>query len=229
MSRIRAATVLEELRSMESARNRQGMARYGINTERALGVSIATLRPMARRIGKDHRLAEELWASGIHEARILASMLADPLALSPRDMDRWVREIDSWDLCDQVCANLFERTPHARRKALLWSRRKQEFVKRAGFSLMARIAVSQKGLPDTAFTPMVLAIRREAGDERNYVKKAVNWALRQIGKRNPALRSKALAEAARLRRHSSAGARWVGRDAERELLRRRRPDVRSHG
>jgi 3-methyladenine DNA glycosylase AlkD len=218
MTRSRAETVLNELRSMESARNRRGMARYGINTARALGVSIAQLRPIARRLGEDHRLAEELWGSGIHEARILASMLADPLAVSPRDMDRWVRELDSWDLCDQVCANLFERTPHAHRKALLWSRRKQEFVKRAGFSLMARIAVSQKGMPDSAFAPMLLAIRREAEDERNYVKKAVNWALRQIGKRNPALREKALAEAARLRRRSSAAARWIGADAERELL-----------
>ncbi len=216
--RSRADRVLDELRSMASQRNREGMARYGINTARALGVSVARMRDMARRLGKDHRLAESLWASGIHEARILASMLADPLAASARDMDRWARELDSWDLCDQVCANLFERTPHARRKALLWSRRRQEFVKRAGFSLMARIAVSQKELPDSAFTPMLQAIRREATDERNYVKKAVNWALRQIGKRNPALLSKALDEAARLRRSSSASARWIGADAERELL-----------
>ncbi len=203
---------------MQNARNREGMARYGINTARALGVSIARLRPIARRLGKDHRLAEDLWASGIHEARILASMLADPVAMSARAMDRWARELDSWDLCDQVCANLFERTPHAQRKALLWSGRKQEFVKRAGFSLMARIAVSQKGLPDSTFGPMLLAIRREADDERNFVKKAVNWALRQIGKRNPALRTKAIAEAARLRRSGSGAARWIGADAERELL-----------
>jgi 3-methyladenine DNA glycosylase AlkD len=133
-------------------------------------------------------------------------------------MDRWVREVDSWDLCDQVCANLFERTPHARRKALLWSSRKQEFVRRAGFSLMARIAVSQKDLPDSAFSPMLAAIRRGAGDERNYVMKAVSWALRQIGKRNPALRTKALAVAGLLRRGGSRSARWIGADAERELL-----------
>jgi len=207
---------------MENARNRAGMARYGINTARALGVSIAALRLMARRLGKDHRLAEALWASEIHEARILASMVADPLAMSAREMDRWARELDSWDLCDQVCANLFERTPHARRKALLWSGRKQEFVRRAGFSLMARIAVSQKELPDSAFGPMLLAIRQRADDERNFVKKAVNWALRQIGKRNPALRAKALAEAARLRRSGSGAARWIGADAERELLGRAR-------
>ena len=203
---------------MENARNREGMARYGINTARALGVSIPALRLMARRLGKDHRLAEALWASEIHEARILASMVADPLAMSAREMDRWARELDSWDLCDQVCANLFERTPHARRKALLWSGRKQEFVRRAGFSLMARIAVSQKQLPDSAFGPMLLAIRQGADDERNFVKKAVNWALRQIGKRSPALRTKALAEAARLRRSGSRAARWIGADAERELL-----------
>jgi 3-methyladenine DNA glycosylase AlkD len=147
-------------------------------------------------------------------------MVADPLAVTPRDMDRWVRELDSWDLCDQVCANLFGLTPHAQRKALVWSRRKQEFVKRAGFTLMARIAVSHKDLPDRAFTPMLRAIRQEAGDGRNFVKKAINWALRQIGKRNPALRSRALVEAARLRRGSSAAERWIGADAERELLAR---------
>lgn len=218
MTRSRAGGVLAELRSMESARNREGMARYGINTTRALGVSVARLRAIAGRLGRDHRLAEALWASELHEARILASMLADPMALSPRNMDRWARDLDSWDLCDQVCANLFERTPHARRKALLWSRRRQEFVKRAGFSLMARLAVSRKGLPDSAFTPMFQAIRREANDERNYVKKAVSWALRQIGKRNTALRAKALAEAARLRRSSSASARWIGADAVRDLI-----------
>ena len=203
---------------MAHERNRKGMARYGINTARALGVSVARLRAIARRLGKDHRLAVELWLSGVHEARILASMLADPSVVSPRDMDRWVREVDSWDLCDQVCANLFERTPHARRKALLWSSRKQEFVRRASFSLMARIAVSQKDLPDSAFSPMLAAIRRRAGDERNYVKKAVSWALRQIGKRNPALRTKALAVAGLLRRGGSRPARWIGADAERELL-----------
>jgi len=218
MMRSRAREVLEELRSMAHERNRKGMARYGINTARALGVSVARLRAIARRLGKDHRLAVELWLSGVHEARILASMLADPSVVSPRDMDRWVREVDSWDLCDQVCANLFERTPHARRKALLWSSRKQEFVRRAGFSLMARIAVSQKDLPDSAFSPMLAAIRRRAGDERNYVKKAVSWALRQIGKRNPALRTKALAVAGLLRRGGSRPARWIGADAERELL-----------
>jgi len=203
---------------MAHERNRKGMARYGINTARALGVSVARLRAIARRLGRDHPLAVELWVSGVHEARILASLLADPLVVSPRDMDRWVREVDSWDLCDQVCANLFERTPHARRKALLWSSRKQEFVRRAGFSLMARIAVSQKDLPDSAFSPMLAAIRRRAGDERNYVKKAVSWALRQIGKRNPALRTKALAVAGLLRRGGSRPARWIGADAERELL-----------
>ncbi len=218
MMRSRAGDVLEELRSMANERNREGMARYGINTARALGVSVARLRAIARRLGRDHPLAVELWVSGVHEARILASMLADPSVVSPRDMDRWVREVDSWDLCDQVCANLFERTPHARRKALLWSSRKQEFVRRAGFSLMARIAVSQKDLPDSAFSPMLAAIRRGAGDERNYVMKAVSWALRQIGKRNPALRTKALAVAGLLRRGGSRSARWIGADAERELL-----------
>lgn len=217
-----AERVVAELRPLESPRNREGMARYGINTAHALGVSIAQLRPMARRIGRNHRLAEDLWATGIHEARILASMIADPMEVSSRDMDRWARDLDSWDLCDQVCANLFERTPHAQKKALQWSRRRQEFVKRAGFSLMARIAVSSNGLPDSAFTPMLQAIRREAEDDRNYVKKAVNWALRQIGKRNAALRAKALGEAASLRRSSSAAARWIGADAERELIRRAR-------
>ena len=213
---------------MESPRNRAGMARYGINTARALGVPVSRLRHIARQLGRDHEVAQELWASGVHEARILASMLADPMAVTARDMDRWARELDSWDLCDQVCANLFERTPLAQRKALLWSRRRREFVKRAGFSLMARIAVSHNDLPDNAFMPMLAAIRREAGDDRNFVRKAVNWALRQIGKRNRALRSRVLAEAAGLRRSTSSSARWIGADAERELLAKARMPAREN-
>jgi 3-methyladenine DNA glycosylase AlkD len=218
MTRRDAASILAGLRSMRSERNREGMARYGINTSRALGIPVVRLRALARGLGKDHVLAAGLWASGIHEARILASLLAEPDAMSAREMDRWVRELDSWDLCDQVCANLFERTPLARTKAFLWSRRKGEFVKRAGFTLMARIAVRRKDLPDSDFLPMLAAVRREAGDDRRYVKKAVSWALRQIGKRSPGLHARALAEAKRLRRSPSASSRWIGADAERDLM-----------
>jgi len=182
--------VLVQLRRQANPTNVAGMARFGINPRGALGVSIPALRKLAREIGRDHALALRLWASGIHEARILAGLIADPAAITEREMERWARDFDSWDVCDQVCSNLFDKTPRAWKKARAWTRRNDEFIKRAGFVLMAALSVHDKAAPDSAFLACLPIIRREAGDDRNFVKKAVNWALRQIGKRNERLRKK---------------------------------------
>jgi 3-methyladenine DNA glycosylase AlkD len=194
------------------------MARFGINPDRALGVRIPDLRRLAKEIGTDHRLALALWRTKVHEARILASMLDDPAAVTEDQMDSWASDFDSWDLCDQCCGNLFDRTPLAYRKAVEWAGRDEEFVKRAGFALMAWAAVHDKTADDRIFLEFLPVIEREAGDDRNFVKKAVNWSLRQIGKRNRRLHRSAVAVATRLgKRDDSRTARWIGTDALREL------------
>lgn len=193
------------------------MARFGINRHKALGISIPTLRAMAKRIGRDHALARQLWASGIHEARILASIIDEPDKVTSRQMERWVRDFDSWDVCDQCCGNLFDKTPFAYRKAAAWSRRREEFVKRAGFALMAALAVHDKETGDAAFVKFLRLIERAAADDRNFVKKAANWALRQIGKRNGQLRRDAIKTAREIQKIDSRAARWIAADALREL------------
>jgi 3-methyladenine DNA glycosylase AlkD len=193
------------------------MARFGIETGKALGVNIPTLRALARDIGRDHVLAEELWASGVHEARVLAALVDDPRLVSEEQMERWVVQLDSWDVCDGVCSTLFDRTPFAYSKAAEWSGRDPEFVKRAGFVLMAALAVHDKQAEDECFLEMLPLIERESHDERNFVKKAVNWALRSIGKRSPALNKEAVAVARRLADAEDSASRWVGKDALREL------------
>ena len=198
------------------------MARFGMNPERRLGISIPPLRRMARTIGMDHRLALDLWKSGIAEARIVASLVDEPGKVTAAQMDRWVRDLNSWDVCDQVCGNLFDKTSYAWAKAKAWSRRKEEYVKRAGFALMAYLAWHDKAAPDAAFLRFLPSIRRGATDERNFVKKAVSWALRNIGKRNPRLRTPALREARALRISDSNAARWVGADVVRDLGARKR-------
>jgi len=213
----RSAGVLDELRSLANPANVLGMARYGINATNTLGVSIPRLRSMAKKIGTDHRLALELWASGIHEARVLAGFIDDPARVTEAQLERWVKDFDSWDVCDGVCSNLFDRTPFAHAKAVQWSARKEEFVKRAGFVLMAALAVHDKKSPDSRFREYLPLIEREAADERNFVKKAANWALRQIGKRSLALNRAAIAAAKRIRRSDSRAARWIAADALREL------------
>jgi 3-methyladenine DNA glycosylase AlkD len=209
--------ILARLNGMGDKRNREGMARFGIQTERALGISMTDLRKLAREIGRDHALAERLWDTGIHEARILASIVDDPKAVSEEQIERWVADFDSWDLCDQCCGNLFERTPFAARKVAEWSEREAEFEKRAAFSLMSYIAVHNKKAPDLDFLPYLDIIKREAADERNYVKKAVNWALRQIGKRNAWLNRAAIETAQEIAAMPSRSARWIASDALREL------------
>jgi 3-methyladenine DNA glycosylase AlkD len=210
-------SVLRSLDDLADPSRREGMARFGIDTRRALGVTVNELRGLARGLGRDHELAAELWASRIHEARILASIVDDPDAVTEAQMESWVREFGSWDLCDQVCMNLFDRTPFAFDKAIEWSAREPEFEKRAGFALMASAAVHRKDRPDRDFHAFLPRIRAEATDERNYVKKAVSWALRQIGKRSAGLNARALATARRIEAIDAPSARWIARDVVREL------------
>jgi len=217
---MKAEEILKQLKSLRNPANVAGMARFGINPRNTLGVSIPQLRQIARHAGKDHRLARELWASGIHEARILAAMVDVPEQVTDAQMERWVRDFDSWDVCDQVCSNLFDKTKSAHRKAARWSRREEEFVKRAGFALMAALAVHDKTASDAAFLKFLPLIRRAATDDRNFVKKAVNWALRQIGKRNAALNRAAISTAREIQQIDSRAARWIAADALRELRRK---------
>jgi 3-methyladenine DNA glycosylase AlkD len=193
------------------------MARFGINPDHTLGVSIPLLREIAMHTGHDHLLAKRLWTSGVHEARILASMIDDPERVSPSQMERWATAFDSWDVCDQCCSNLFEDTSFARDKAISWSFHRKEFVKRAGFVLMARLAVGRPTIKDTAYAPFLRRIVAEAHDDRPMVRKAINWALRQIGKRSAVLHREALSIAQTLATRPDRAARWIGADAVREL------------
>jgi 3-methyladenine DNA glycosylase AlkD len=205
----------------------EGMAKFGIQPAHALGITVPTLRKIARETGKNHSLALELWNTGIHEARILASMIAEPQLVSPQQMDDWVNDFDTWDVCDQVCGNLFDKTPYAYQKAIEWCHREQEFVRRAGFVMMAELAVHDKRATDEAFLPFLPLIQQYAVDERNFVKKAVNWALRQIGKRNNRLHVLAIewAEAIAQTDSASKTARWIAKDALRELNGRQAQDA----
>jgi 3-methyladenine DNA glycosylase AlkD len=215
-----AAAVLDELIGLGDRSRIDGMSRYGIRVDNAIGVSLPKIRQLARRVGQNHELAAALWASGIHEARILAGLVDEPEAVTPEQMDSWVAALDSWDVCDQTMSNLFSKTRFAHERALEWSRRSDEFGKRAGFSLMAALAVRDKAASDASFSQFFVAIERESDDNRNYVRKAVNWALRQIGKRNAALRDEALATALRIRARDTPTARWIAANAIRDLSNR---------
>jgi 3-methyladenine DNA glycosylase AlkD len=208
---------LTKLKSLSDPDAVAGMARFGINPAKTLGISIPNLRKMAKVIGQDHELARGLWDTEIHEARILASMIDDPKLVDEDQLERWVRDFDSWDVCDQTIMNLFEDNVLAWDKAVEWSAARPEFVKRAGFVTMARLAVSDKTAGDERFRAFLPIINREATDERNYVKKAVNWALRQIGKRNLALNQSAIETAKEIRAQGNKAARWIAADALREL------------
>jgi 3-methyladenine DNA glycosylase AlkD len=214
---MNADVVVARLRSLAQPGNLEGMKRFGIPTEHALGISLPTLRRLAKEIGRDHSLAGELWASGIHEARILATLMDEPKLVTDRQMEAWVLDFASWDLCDQCCSNLFDRTPYAYPKAVEWSFRDEEFVKRAGFVLMATLSVHDKKADDRVFREFFPIIVREATDDRIYVRKAVNWALRQIGKRNMALNREAIRVAEEIRAMDARAARWIATDALREL------------
>jgi 3-methyladenine DNA glycosylase AlkD len=211
------ARVLRELRALGEQRNIDGMARFGIRAKVVYGVAKPKMDELARRIGKNHDLALELWATGVHDARILAGMIDEPDQVTASQMERWVRDFDNWDVCDGTCCHLFVFAKPAWAKAVEWSRRKKEFEKRAGFAVMAYLAYRDKSAPDAKYQRLFSIIRREAHDERNFVKKAVNWALRQIGKRNLKLNRAAIQEAARIHKIDSRAARWIAADALREL------------
>lgn len=211
-----AKQLLQRLRKLSNPANVAGMARFGINPAKTFGIRIPVLRALAKEVGTDHELALALWDSGYHEARILASMVDDADKVTKTQMERWAGEFDSWDVCDQCCMNLFRYTPWAWDKAKTWSGKKPEFVKRAGFAMMACL-VANKTASDDAFVEFFPLIRREAADERNFVKKAVNWALRSIGKRNKHLNRLAIAEAKAIQKLDSPTARWIASDALREL------------
>lgn len=214
--------IIDELKSYANPKNVEGMARFGIRGKHVLGgPNIPTIRKMAREIKKQdvdrHKLAQEFWDSEIHEARILAGHIDDPTKVTLKQMENWVKDFDSWDVCDCVCSNLFDKTPFARQKIGEWTRRKEEYVKRAGFVLMATLAVHDKKADSDVFENFLPIIERESIDERNFVKKAVNWALRQVGKRNRRLQKKAIATAQKLLKSDSKSAHWIGYDALREL------------
>jgi 3-methyladenine DNA glycosylase AlkD len=212
-----AEIVLERLKSKARPDQLEGMARFGMTIEQRLGVSVPDMRAIAKEVGRGHELALELWKTGIAEAKIVAAMIDEPQKLTEEQMEDWVKGIDSWDVCDQVCQNLFEKTPLAWQKIIDWSEREQEFVKRTAFSLMACLAWHDKKAKDERFIELLPVIIKNARDERNFVKKAVNWALRNIGKRNSNLNKAALDAARVIRGFDSRTARWIASDAIREL------------
>jgi 3-methyladenine DNA glycosylase AlkD len=196
---------------------RKGMARYAIPSDSAFGIPVATLQREARRLGRSHELAAQLWQSGHYEARLLAAFVDEPARVTPAQMDRWTKDFDSWALCDTVCMHLYDRTPHAQRKVEQWSTRRGEFEKRAAFALLASLALHDKGADDSAFLTGLALVEAAAHDERNFVKKAVNWALRAIGLRNATLHAGAMKLASSLAASDDATARWIGKDAARQL------------
>jgi 3-methyladenine DNA glycosylase AlkD len=208
---------LKFLKARGRKRNVEGMARYGIRAPRVFGVPMAAMRTLARRFGRSHELAAGLWATGWYEARILASFVDEPERVTPAQMDRWCRDFDNWAICDTVCFHLFDRTPHAFRKIAQWSRRREEFVKRAAFALLASVALHDKSSGDKPFAKCLPLLERAAEDERNFVKKGVSWGLRGVGRRSPELHAAAVALARRLSASPQPAARWVGKDALRAM------------
>ena len=213
-----AAEIVAHLRRLANPVDAAGQRRFGIAPKgELLGIRAPVLRAIARQHRRDHALALALWATEVHEARGIATLVDDPRQVTRAQMEQWACECDNWAATDACCCVLFDRTPFAIEKAHAWSRRRAEFVKRCGFVLMAGMAVHRKELPDEVFLEFLPVIRRGATDGRNFVRKAVNWALRQIGKRNPRLRRAAIAEARRIHRMDSPSARWIAADALREL------------
>ncbi len=216
-------SVVASLKRLGTNATRDGMSRYGIPSDKAFGVSVANIRQMAKRLGKDHELATRLWDTGWYEARMLAAFVDEPASVTPAQMDRWCKDFDNWAICDTVCFHLFDRTPFAYRKVAQWSNRRDEFVRRAAFALLASLALHDKGADDEAFVQCLPLIESAASDERNFVKKGVSWALRGIGKRNQELNEAAVAVANRLAASPEPSARWVGKDALRDLA---KPEIK---
>lgn len=211
------AAVLRELKSLADSRVRAKMEYFGVRVPNAHGISAPVLHALAKQIGKSHTLAQELWSTGIHEARILATLIGEPAKVTAAEMERWVRDFDSWDVVDAACCYLYSQAKPAWSKTKAWSRRQEEFVKRAAFSLIAYLSYKDREAKDARFLECLRIINREAYDERNFVRKAVNWALRNIGKRNLRLNREAIRAAERIRRQGSGSARWIAADALREL------------
>jgi len=218
-----APEVIATLKRMASKKVRDGMARYAIPSEHALGIPVGALRQLGKKLGKDHELALALWESGIYEARMLASFVGEPDQLTPAQMDRFCRDFDNWAIVDTLCFALFDRTPHAFSKITAWSKKSAEFEKRAAFALLASVALHDKAANDAAFIKTLPLIERAASDERNFVKKGVSWALRSIGARNLALLDTCLEFASKLAASGDPTRRWIGKDALRDLS---RPAVR---
>ena len=209
-------SIIASLNAMANPINKLGMSRFGINTATALGISIPEIRKLAKSYRNNHELALELWASNIHEARLLACFIDNPSKVTEQQMENWVRDFNSWDICDQVCV-LFAKTAFAFNKALEWVKRETEFERRAGFVLMAALAVHDKKMKDDFFLEFFPLIEKYAFDERNFVKKAINWGLRQIGKRNLTLNKKSIELIFKLKNQPTKSARWIASDALREL------------
>lgn len=226
----RSQAVADALRWLErrgTKRNRDGMARYAIVAPKVYGVSMSTMQQLAERLGRDHELALALWETGWYEARMLCSFVDEPERVTAAQMDRWARDFDNWAICDTLCFHLFDRTPHAWRKIESWSKRREEFVKRAGFALLASVALHDRKASDAPFLRSLALIEREAADERNFVKKALSWALRAVGRRNTALQSASIDVARRLAARPEPSSRWVGKDALRALERPLRVTARA--
>ena len=209
--------LLKILQSKANTKNVEGMAKFGMTATNRLGIYVPVMRKIAKENGKNHTMAMELWDSGIPEAQIVAALIAEPEKLTEKQMEHWVKDINSWDVCDQVCMNLFDKSPLAWKKIHDWSKREEEFVKRTAFSLIACIAWHDKTIPDDKLIKLFPLIKREAIDERNFVKKAVNWALRHIGNKNKNLNIAAINLAKEIKQIDSKSARWIANDAIREL------------
>jgi 3-methyladenine DNA glycosylase AlkD len=216
-SKFTAKDVIAWLKRTGTARTRDGMARYALPTDRAFGVPVGTMRAEAKRIGMDHELAAALWKSGWYEARMMAALVDDPRLVTRKQMDAWARDFEDWGICDTACFHLFSRTPFAWDGARRWAKSPREFVKRGAFAMMASLVLRDKNAPDDGFLALLPLIEKGAEDDRNFVKKAVNWALRTIGKKNAAMNAAAIATAKRLAASEDAAPRWVGKDALREL------------
>ena len=209
--------IILELESLSNPEDVEGRARFGITSKKAYGVRMPEIRRIAKKAGKNHELAQKLWEYGYNETQIMASLVEDPKLVTEEQMEHWVLQFDTWDVCDQCCMNLFRKTPFAYQKINEWSKRDEEFVKRAAFTLIATLAVHDKKADDGKFENLFPIIIRESNDNRNFVKKAVNWALRQIGKRNIYLNNKSIEIAEEIDKIDSKSAKWIAKDAIREL------------
>lgn len=213
------SAVLDSLRKLATTKTRDGLARFAIPADKALGVAVGDLRNLAKTLGKNHHLAADLWATDIYDARMLACFVESPTEVTPAQMDQWARDFDSWAICDTACFTLFDRTPHAWKKIGPWSRKQPEFVKRGAYALIAGLALHDKKAADDQFIECLPLIERESTDGRNFVKKAVSWALRSLGHRNALLHSAAMELAERLSASTESAPRWVGKDVLRDLTR----------